>query len=613
MSAESIAVLQGMIYAGDPKRLWATFNDLLGRGRAGRKPDTPSFTADGFLESFTSKILAIREATAGSPPPSFPSTDFSLSDLSPVSSQELRRIILASAPKTCELDPLPTFLLQEYVDVLLPLLTVLCNRSLQEGILPPSQKKSILVPVLKRDGLDASEPANFRPIANVSFLSKIIEKIVAFQLTAYLEMNNLLPVYQSGFRKGHSTETLLLRLLSDIYGAIDRSQVSLLALLDVSAAFDSVDHDILLRRLSVSFGLSGNFLDWLGSFLHDRSFSVVYGPTRSLWVPAPFGLPQGSVLGPLLYILYTADLGPLLAANAVLSQSYADDVQAYLHCLASDAAPTVRAMSRALDVLGAWMSSNRLRLNPSKTQFIWLGTRQQLAKIDLAALATEFPQFAFSTTVRDLGVTLDQELTFARHIHQLCRDCYYQLRQLRVVSRSLTTNAASTLIHSFVVTRLDLCCALYAGLPAVRLGCLERVLRTAARLIGHIPKFGHVTAFMRDVLHWLPIPQRIVYRLSALVWRCLLGSAPVYLQELCRSTLDVQGRRALRSSTHGELLVPRARTALRQHRAFSVAGPMVWNGLPLTLRLIPRVHLDAFYSSLKTILFSRGWVGSAPE
>ena len=118
---------------------------------------------------------------------------------------------------------------------------------------------------------------------------------------------------------------------------------------------------------------------------------------------------------------------------------------------------------------------------------------------------------------------------------------------------------------------------------------------------------------MRDVLHWLPIPQRIVYRLSALVWRCLLGSAPVYLQELCRSTLDVQGRRALRSSTHGELLVPRARTALRQHRAFSVAGPMVWNGLPLTLRLIPRVHLDAFYSSLKTILFSRGWVGSAPE
>src|SRR5688572_4812114 len=315
--------------------------------------------------------------------------------------------------------------------------------------------------------------------------------------------------------------------------------------------------------------------------------------------PAP-GICAGPSSLIILFILLILVLSwPLAEPCSVLNQSYAGGLQAFLHCRASAAITEARAMNRAMEALEAWMSSNRLRLNPSKTQFIWLGTRQQLAKIDLAALATEFPQFAFSTTVRDLGVTIDQELTFARHIHQLCRDCYYQLRQLRVVSRSLTTNAASTLIHSFVVTRLDLCCALYAGLPAVRLGCLERVLRTAARLIGHIPKFGHVTAFMRDVLHWLPIPQRIVYRLSALVWRCLLGSAPVYLQELCRSTLEVQGRRALRSSTHGELLVPRVRTALRQHRAFSVAGPMVCNGLPLTLRLIPRVHLDAFYSNLK--------------
>ena len=137
-------------------------------------------------------------------------------------------------------------------------------------------------------------------------------------------------------------------------------------------------------------------------------------------------------------------------------------------------------MGRAMDALVTWMSSNRLRLNPSKTQFIWLGTRQQLTKINLADLAIEFPQFTFSATVRDLGVTLDQELTFASHIHELCRNCFYQLRQLRVVSRSLTPEATATLVHSFVITRIDYSSALYIGLPAGRIRCLERVLRSVA-------------------------------------------------------------------------------------------------------------------------------------
>src|SRR6218665_934538 len=172
--------------------------------------------------------------------------------------------------------------------------------------------------------------------------------------------------------------------------------------------------------------------------------------------------------------------------------------------------------------------------------------------------------------------------------------CVYQFRQLRVVSHSLSPAAASTLVHAFVVSCLDYCSAIYEGPLTCRVKCLDRVLRMAARLVGCIPMFGRVSGYMRDVLHWLPYPQRIVYCISALVRHCIEGLAPSYLRELCCSTVTIQRRISLRSSARAELLVPRMRTVIRQRRAFSVAGPTSWNGLPVALHQTPVAHSTLF-------------------
>jgi hypothetical protein len=217
------------------------------------------------------------------------------------------------------------------------------------------------------------------------------------------------------------------------------------------------------------------------------------------------------------------------------------------------------------------------------------------------------------STVRDLGITLDQTLSFSTHVNQLTRSCYYQLSQLRVVVRSLSYSSSATLVHAFVTSRLDYCCSVLVGLPGSLIARLDRVLRSAARLIGHIPRYSPVSTYMRDTLHWLPVSQRINFRIAVFVWRSLLGCAPVYLCQLCRPVTDIAGRRALRSSSSGQLLVPSSSTATRQSRAFSVVAPTLWNGLPLSLRLLPKVSSNNFHKILKTTLFSRGWAESASE
>jgi len=220
----------------------------------------------------------------------------------------------------------------------------------------------------------------------------------------------------------------------------------LLGLLDLSAAFDCVDHDILLQRLEVVFGLASTALRWICSFLTDRTQQVSYRGCLSSMQYVLFGVPQGSVLGPLLYALCTAELEQIVAHHDQRLHMYADDCQVYLSTSVEDVSLTVRKFAACIADINAWLSACRLRLNAAKTQFLWLGSSQLLDKVycrDILVLGTHV---AISDTTRDLGVVIDRELSLAAHVTAVCRSSYSQLRQLRPVVRSLSMNATKTLV-----------------------------------------------------------------------------------------------------------------------------------------------------------------------
>ena len=190
-----------------------------------------------------------------------------------MSIQCIKNTILKSSQKTCSLDPIPTSLFVECLDRLLPAVTAIINKSLKTGVFPSIFKEAIAIPLLKKTSLDPNNLKSYRPISNLSFLSKVTEKIVLFQLSTYLNANKLFPISQSAYRPGNSTETALLKLMNDVLHALDNSDAYLLTLLDLSAAFDTIDHNILLQRLEHLYGISGTPLNWFRSYLSNRTHS----------------------------------------------------------------------------------------------------------------------------------------------------------------------------------------------------------------------------------------------------------------------------------------------------------------------------------------------------
>src|SRR4029434_10377590 len=357
-----------------------TINHLL-------KPQPSSSTkateeqCNSFIDFFRSKVNNIHSLMSSSPSllPSDTNT-LSASVLSPlhlayVGESHVEEILRKMKSCTCTLDPIPTVLLKSHIPTLSPFITKVVNLSLQSGYVPPALKVAVIRPLLKKPTLDPEVLANYRPISNLAFLSKVLEKAVASQLQDHLKHNNLFEKFQSGFRSAHSTETALLRVTNDLLMTADAGSPSLLILLDLTAAFDTVDHTILLERLHTTIGLAGS----------GRTEYVSLGRYKSRLLPVSCGVPQGSVPGLILFIIYMLPLGHVISRHGMSFHCYADDTQLYIKTAPSPMA-AMSCLTACLGEIKAWMSNNFLQLTSSKTEALLVGTPHQVQSSSLTHL-----------------------------------------------------------------------------------------------------------------------------------------------------------------------------------------------------------------------------------
>ena len=295
-------------------------NDVLHRNKSKTLPDHTSekSLANALSQFFIGKITRIRQGFSKILshnivlPNKCPSRFFR--SFTKVSEDKIRKIINNSPTKSCSLDPWPTFLVKECVDILVVPITSIVNMSLQSGLFPDDFKQAIVTPLIKKPTLSKNDYKNYRPVSGLNFISKIIERVEAEQINEHIMLNGLENVYQSAYRKSHSTESALLKLKNDIHLNLAEGKPTALVLLDLSAAFDTIDHNTLIDRLCSWFGICGITLDWFSSYLFSCHQSVKVNNATSDPQELMFGIPQGSVLGPLLFSMCTTPLSMVISA-----------------------------------------------------------------------------------------------------------------------------------------------------------------------------------------------------------------------------------------------------------------------------------------------------------
>lgn len=465
---------------------------------------------------------------------------------------------------------------------LVDFITHIINSCILESYFPSAWKCANVIPLPKKESPETLD--DLRPVSILPVLAKVLEKCMDMQLRAYLNLKNILPEAQSGFRTGHNCSTALLNVTDDILRATDVGLVTVLVLLDFSRAFDTVNHDLMLSILG-HVGLETDALKLIGSFLQDRSQQVIMNRCLSNNRKILSGVPQGSILSPTLFTIYTHGLPNTLRHCRI--QMYADDTQIYLSFPYNELICAATKINSDLERISEYANQHSLVINPNKSQAIVFGNKEAVARVMSAMrLEVQGSSIKFVNEARNLGLLLDNSFRYKNYINQAIKKSYAKLRILYPHRTYLPLKVKKMLCEVFVMSQFSYASPVYSySLDTEYLQKIQKLQNSCIRFVYGIRKFEHVSHKLKD-LYWLNVKNRFHYMTACLFQSVIQTRCPPYLWRKIRYRTDVHNVNVRRKDL---LTIPSHKLALFR-RSFSYNIAHIFNELPDHLKnLSPKI------------------------